>query len=235
MGAWFALALLVIAGFLLVVRHESGSIVGLDRIDIAVIAGSVGLAIWILFSTASNYRGRGAEFVRNIAALVLLACALLAGYNYREPLRTEALRISKQLFSQTPEQTDVRNPNGERSVRIKRGRGGQFFALSDVNGARLSMLVDTGASTVVLKAEDARASGIDITKLSYTVPVSTANGTTQAASVRLREVRVGNIVLRNVDALVSKPGILKESLLGMSFLSQLRSYEFQGDFLTFRL
>jgi aspartyl protease family protein len=105
---------------------------------------------------------------------------------------------------------------------------------TESNGIALTMLVDTGASTVVLKPADAQRLGIDIDRLRYTVPVQTANGTTYAASVRLRTLSVGNINLNEVDALVAKPGSLKENLLGMSFLSRLRSYEFTSEFLTLR-
>ena len=71
-------------------------------------------------------------------------------------------------------------------------------------------------------------------QLAYNVPVNTANGGTFAAAVRLKTVSIGPIVMRNVEALVSKPGALKESLLGMNFLRRLRSYEFSGEFLTLR-
>ena len=65
-------------------------------------------------------------------------------------------------------------------------------------------------------------------------PVQTANGTTYAAHVRLRTLSLGPISLQDVEALVAKPGSLKENLLGMSFLSRLRSYEFTSDFLMLR-
>ena len=71
-------------------------------------------------------------------------------------------------------------------------------------------------------------------RLRYSVPVQTANGTTYAAHVRLRNLTVGPISLDEIDALVAKPGALKENLLGMSFLSRLRSYEFTTDMLTLR-
>ena len=96
------------------------------------------------------------------------------------------------------------------------------------------MLVDTGASTVVLKPADAQKLGIDVERLRYSVPVQTANGTTYAAHVRLRNLTLGPISLNDVEALVAKPGALKENLLGMSFLSRLRSYEFTTDMLTLR-
>jgi aspartyl protease family protein len=86
----------------------------------------------------------------------------------------------------------------------------------------------------VLKPADAQRLGIDLDRLRYTVPVQTANGTTFAASVRLRNLSIGRIILNEVEALVAKQGTLRENLLGMSFLSRLRSYEFTSDFLTLR-
>jgi aspartyl protease family protein len=96
------------------------------------------------------------------------------------------------------------------------------------------MLIDTGATTIVLRPADARQAGLDVERLSYSVPVQTANGMAYAAAVRLRQVTVGPIVIDGVDALVAKPGALKESLLGMNFLRRLKSYEFSGDYLTLR-
>ena len=96
------------------------------------------------------------------------------------------------------------------------------------------MIVDTGASTIVLRPEDAKKVGIDVSKLSYTVPVLTANGRTTAARVRLEKVAIGPLERGDVDALVAEPKALTESLLGMSFLGRLRSYEFSGDFLSLR-
>ncbi len=108
------------------------------------------------------------------------------------------------------------------------------MARGAANGTSLSLLVDTGASTVVLKPADAERAGIDTAALSFTTPVSTANGTTFAAPVRLKSVSVGPLEVRDVEALVAQPGALSENLLGMSFLKRLRSYEFSGDFLTLR-
>ena len=94
---------------------------------------------------------------------------------------------------------------------------------------------DSGASTVVLRPADAQKLGIDTEKLRYSVPVQTANGTTYAAAVKLKRVAVGGIHFTEIDALVAKPGALRDSLLGMSFLNRLKSYEFSGDMLTLRI
>jgi aspartyl protease family protein len=123
---------------------------------------------------------------------------------------------------------------GPTEIKIRRRLDGHFTARAEVNGEPVTMIVDTGASTIVLKPEDAAKAGIDVKDLSYSVPVITANGRTQAARVRLKTVAIGPLDRRDVDALVAQPGALTESLLGMSFLSRLRSYEFSGDFLTLR-
>jgi aspartyl protease family protein len=125
-------------------------------------------------------------------------------------------------------------PAGEKAVRIRRQPDGHFVARTAVNGANVTMLVDTGASTVVLSPADAKAAGIDVGQLSYSVPVRTANGSTYAAPARLRRIAIGSVVIDNVDALIAKPGALHQSLLGMSFLTRLRSYEVSGEFLTLR-
>jgi aspartyl protease family protein len=96
------------------------------------------------------------------------------------------------------------------------------------------MALDTGASAVVLTQDAAKAAGLPLEVLSYTVPVDTANGRTRAASVTLDRVAVGDIVERGVPALVAQPGQLRTSLLGMSFLNRLESWEVRGDRLVMR-
>jgi aspartyl protease family protein len=119
-------------------------------------------------------------------------------------------------------------------VRVRRRIDGHFVVRATVNGQAMTLLVDTGASTVVLKPADAQRAGIDTGDLNYTVAVHTANGTTYAAPVHLRAIAIGPLVVRDVNALVAPPGSLKENLLGISFLRRLRSYEFSKDFLTLR-
>jgi aspartyl protease family protein len=70
--------------------------------------------------------------------------------------------------------------------------------------------------------------------LTYDVAVETANGRTKAAAVNIDNIIVGGIVERQVPALVSPPGVLRTSLLGMTFLSRLDGFEFRGDRLTMR-
>jgi aspartyl protease family protein len=99
-----------------------------------------------------------------------------------------------------------------------------------VNGAPVSMLVDTGASLVTLTPADARAAGIHPASLTFSGHVLTANGTTRMALVTLREIRIGQLSIYDVPAGVLEN--LNVSLLGMSFLSRLHGYEMRDGKLT---
>jgi aspartyl protease family protein len=97
-----------------------------------------------------------------------------------------------------------------------------------VNGVRIPMVLDTGASSVVLTQEAAKKAGLPLEFLKYSVNVETANGHTVAAPVTLDRIAIGGIVEREVPALIAQPGQLKLSLLGMSFLGRLQSWEVRG-------
>jgi aspartyl protease family protein len=234
MGAWIALTLLVIAGLALLLHADAGSIAGFDPSDFAIVVASVALLIFLASSIAGSYRGRAGQAIRDLLTWAMVALLLVAGYSYREEILSLGHRVVGELL---PPGSTLRSDNqieGERSVRIRRRPDGHFIAKTQVNGVSLVMLIDTGASTVVLKPADAQRLGIDLDRLRYSVPVQTANGTTYAAHVRLRNLTLGPISVNDVEALVAKPGTLKENLLGMSFLSRLRSYEFTTDMLTLR-
>jgi aspartyl protease family protein len=198
------------------------------------IAGLLALGALYLLTTSSDYQGRARDAVRHALAWIGIGAALIVGYTYREELRSVVFRVAGEVLP--PGHTILIDtaPSGEQAVRLRRQDNGHFVARGAANGVSLALLVDTGASTVVLKPADAERAGIDTNALSFTTPVSTANGTTYAAPVRLKSVSVGPLEIRDVEALVAQPGALSENLLGMSFLKRLRSYEFSGDFLTLR-
>lgn len=234
MGAWIALLLLVIAGLALLLRADAGTIAGFDPSDFAIAVACLALLIFLASSIAGSYRGRASHAVRDLMTWALVALLLVAGYSYREEIFSLGHRVGELLPPGSVLRSSEVQIEGERSVRIRRRPDGHFIAKTEVNGVPLTMLIDTGASTVVLKPNDAQRLGIDVERLKYTVPVQTANGTTYAAHVRLRNLSLGPIILKDVEALVAKPGTLRENLLGMSFLSRLRSYEFTTDMLTLR-
>jgi len=127
------------------------------------------------------------------------------------------------VTTQAPAATTV--PSGRTTVTLPEDGRGHFVAEPQINGARIQTLVDTGASIVALSFEDAARAGVYPAANAFRIPVSTANGSVNAAPVKLREVRIDRIVLRDVDAVVLPQGRLSGSLLGMSFLRRLASFE----------
>jgi aspartyl protease family protein len=109
-----------------------------------------------------------------------------------------------------------------RTVELKAGAHGHFYSRVHVNGRAVQAMVDTGASIVALTFEDARNAGIHVRDGDYTHRVSTANGVARVAIVTLDSVAIQDIVVRNVRAAVAEPGKMTTTLLGMSFLGQLR-------------
>jgi aspartyl protease family protein len=237
MGAWLALSLLVGAGLLLVLRNDAGTIAGFDNAQVAAIISGAAVVIFLWSAMSRGYRGRKARAHQDAVTWAPIGFSLVALYSYREDLMPYAERFAQRIAGEivpgTPEVVETRTGDTI-GVRIKRGWDGHFIAKTEVNGVALRMIVDTGASTVVLRPDDARKLGIDIDHLTYSVPVQTANGISRAARIRLDKVAVGPVGYSGVEALIAQPGALHQSLLGMSFLSRLRSYEFSGDVLTLR-
>ena len=234
MRAWLVLALLIGAGLLLFLRGGSELFSGLSTGEIVTMAAGLLLATIYIISLFNDERTRPLQALRYIVTWLAIGFVLIAGYSYREELAVIGERVAGELRPSGEIVSSEENEEGERSVRVRRRIDGHFVVRAAVNGQSMTLMVDTGASSVVLKPADAERAGVDLDKLSYTVAVDTANGTTYAAAVRLRTLAVGPLVVRNVDALVARPGSVKENLLGMSFLRRLRSYEFAKDYLTLR-
>jgi aspartyl protease family protein len=116
-----------------------------------------------------------------------------------------------------------------RAVQIPRGQGGEFALHAKINGVKAPMLIDTGATSVVLTYETARAAGLPLELLEYDVDVETAGGRTRAARLTLDRLAIGKLVERSVPALVVPRGQMKVNLLGMSFLDRLESWEVHAD------
>jgi aspartyl protease family protein len=113
-----------------------------------------------------------------------------------------------------------------RSVVVPRDARGHFQVDAMVDGRRLNFMVDTGASVIALTASDAARLGIHPSPGEFVAEVRTANGTVRAAPTRLDAVEVGDLVVRDVAALVLPDEALSDNLLGLSFLSRLRRFEY---------
>jgi aspartyl protease family protein len=121
-----------------------------------------------------------------------------------------------------------------RAVQISRSQGGEFALQAKINGVIAPMVIDTGATSVVLTYETAKAAGLPLELLEYDVDLETAGGHTKAARLTLDRLSIGKLVERSVPALVVPRGQMKANLLGMSFLDRLESWEVRADSLRLR-
>ncbi len=173
------------------------------------------------------FRERLSQALEAMLFWAVIGLLLVVGYSYRFELRDVGDRVIAELMP-------GHVAGHGRNVEVVRGRGGDFAVGAHINGARVPMVLDTGASSVVLTQEAAKAAGLPIEVLDYTVNVDTANGRTRAAPVTLDRLAVGGLTERAVPALVAQPGQLKNNLLGMTFLNRLESWEVRGDRLRMR-
>jgi aspartyl protease family protein len=203
--------------------HDS-RLFGLNHQQFASAAIGVSLLLWLVLSGLRS--ARPSDIARLATAAMTWAALLIAltgVYTYRFEASEIVGRITGELFPSEPQV----GRGGE--VIVNRRLSGEFAIGGRVNGARVTFLFDTGASSVVLTADDARRAGVEASRLVFDVPVATANGAAMAAEVRLDQIAVGPIVMHNVPAMVARRGALDESLLGMSFLERLKSYTVEHD------
>jgi len=119
-------------------------------------------------------------------------------------------------------------PVSGRKVELRAGAYGHFHVRAEVNGRPVQVMVDTGASMVALKFEDAREVGLDVSERDFTHRVSTANGYARMAPVTIDRISIGDITVRDVAGAVLEQGKLGTTLLGMSFLSRLQRVDFRS-------
>ena len=228
----FFLLLLVIAAFGgLLLAVESGSI-NLEMLSGWPIAVAV-IGVLVILYLATLHGGDGERRFRRVL-IVIIAITILGVRRANPALQPAGAYCKLFVILKFRRRAGCAARNAPASVRIRRGADGAFVANSEVNGEAMAMLIDSGAATVVLRQSDAEKAGIDISNLTFDTPLKTANGTSYLAAARLKSMRVGPLIIEDVEALVAKPGTLNESLLGMSFLRRLRSYVVTGDFVTLR-
>jgi aspartyl protease family protein len=113
-------------------------------------------------------------------------------------------------------------PSNSRSLVVRASNGGHFAVDARVDGRRIPFMIDTGASQITIRESDAARLGFHPKERDYTIRINTANGVGRAAQVDLRMVEVGDIVVRDLPALVVPDNVLNVNLLGMTFMSRVR-------------
>jgi clan AA aspartic protease (TIGR02281 family) len=160
---------------------------------------------------------------RFLLVLFVLAATVGAVVAYNDP--EQVARASDSIS----EMLRRRAASSAHSVQISRGQAGEFALHARINGVNAPMVIDTGATSVVLTYETAKAIGLPLEMLEYDVDVETAGGHTKAARLTLDRLAVGQLVEKSVPALVVPRGQMKTNLLGMSFLDRLESWGVHAD------
>jgi aspartyl protease family protein len=224
---WSLLIAVVLSIAALIATTDHDAIATLLRHDSGAVVIRVILLLCVAALFVAMYRERFAKAFEALLFWAVIGLLLIVGYSYRFELRDVGDRVLAELVP-------GHVASHGQDVEVVRSRGGDFAVSARVNGARVPMVLDSGASSVVLTQDAAKAAGLPIEVLNYTVTVDTANGRTKAAPVTLDRIDIGKLTERAVPALVAQTGELKHNLLGMSFLNRLQSWEVRGDTLRLR-
>jgi len=225
--AWAFLFGAALSLAILIATQDADPIAALLRRDVGALTVKFALLVFVGGLVLVTFRDKLGKALEALAFWGVIGLVLVVGYTYRFELREVADRVVAELV---PGYVARHGQDAE----VVRDRDGDFSLNAHINGASVAMVLDTGASSVVLTQEAAKAAGLPLEVLNYSVNVDTANGRTRAAPVTLERVVVGGLIERAVPALVAQQGQLKHSLLGMSFLNRLESWEVRGDKLRMR-
>jgi aspartyl protease family protein len=173
---------------------------------------AIGAALLIMFLQRIPYLGRFIRFAFSLGLLALLIFILLQ----QAPYQPELARFSDKLGLD-----DQRVTGGELHVRMS--PDGHFWVVASINGVKRRMLIDSGATVTAISQSTARAARVDAGTGLAPVVLQTANGAAPAQTGKVEEIRVGNIVARNLR-IVTSPGLGQLDVLGMNFLSKLQSW-----------
>jgi aspartyl protease family protein len=224
---WLLLIGILIAILVLIAQHGAGTVGPISTDDFGSFVYKMAILVFLAGAAMTLFRERFTQAITAALLWVVVGLLLVIGYSYRFELSNVADRVLAELM---PGHVISHG----RTVEVARTSNGDFAIAARINGARVPMVLDTGASSVVLTRDDAKAAGLPLEVLNYTVSIDTANGRTHAAPVTLDRLAIGGLEERSVEALVVQAGQLRTSLLGMSFLNRLQSWQVNGDRLMLR-
>lgn len=228
---WIVMVVIGAGLILLMINDSAGSTFGVENYDFSRLIWLGAIAALIGAGLIRSGRPLG-DMARNLGTWAVIALALIAGYQYRYELQDIASRVTAGFVPGSPLALGVED--GHATVTLDKADNGHFEARIMINGAPIRAVVDTGATSIVLTAEDAQAAGFNPAALNFTIPVSTANGMARAAAVKTDEVAIGGIVRKDMPVMIAAPGMLGQSLLGMDFIGSLSGFDVRGDRMTLR-
>lgn len=161
------------------------------------------------------------DTARYVLIWLAVGAAVVAGYAFRADLGDAALRVRSALIP------SYAVASGDHTLALGQDSDGGYHVMGQVNGRAVGFLVDTGASDIVLSPADAQRIGVDMAALRYTHVYETANGEGEGAAYVAPSLTIGPIRLTNVAVSINKTP-MSSSLLGMSFLKRMDSFEFKS-------
>ena len=177
---------------------------------------ALGAALVILAVQRIPFIGRIVRFAFSLGLLAFLIFVLLQQAPYQPELSryTDKLGLDDQRVS-------------GKELRVKMSSDGHFWVSASINGVQRRMLIDSGATVTAISSSTARQAGVSQDAGLAPVILETANGTARAETGRVDEIKVGNIVARNIR-IVTSPGLGRLDVIGMNFLSKLQSWRVEG-------
>jgi aspartyl protease family protein len=183
---------------------------------------------WIALIGASVLafaRARPKSALRNAAIWV----AIFVGVTGVMSFKDDAAFLGKRFIGALSPMQGMSHDDG--SVSFPAGPDGHFYVQATVNGGRVTFMVDTGASDIVLTPNDARRIGFDPAGLEFDQLAETANGMVRGASIEIESLVVGPIAMSGLPAAVNEAD-MSDSLLGMAFLNRLQGWRVENGVLT---
>lgn len=177
---------------------------------------ALGIALLVMLLQRLPYVGRFIRFAFSAGLLAFLIFIVLAQAPYQPGLSrfTDRLGLDDQKVA-------------GKELHVEMSPDGHFWVLASINGAQRRMLIDSGATVTALSERTTRDARIDVSSGFAPVVLQTANGAAPARTGKVDEIKVGNIVARNLR-IVSAPGLGNMDVLGMNFLSKLESWRVEG-------
>ena len=179
-------------------------------------AYAAGAALLLMLLQRLPYVGRAIRFLFSFGLLAFLIFILLQQAPYQPELASFTQKVG----------IDDQQVTGE-ELRVRMSPDGHFWVRAKINGVERRMLVDSGATVTAISSQTARTAGVDTGRGMSPVILRTANGAAPAETGSIEELRIGNIVARNLK-IVSSPGLGNMDVLGMNFLSMLKSWRVEG-------
>lgn len=220
---WPLVLIVFVLGALALAGPPKDSFFGAADTELRMVYLTVISAGMTMVAAARLLFNRGPEAFRQIGLWLCAFAFVFAVYQNRYDLSQLYDRMRGNIHP------SVALTVAEGVEQLDRAWDGHYRAEADVNGVPMRMMIDTGATMVLLPYESAMRLGFDPDDLSFEQPVTTANGKSAVAPVRIDSIQIGTVTVRNVQGAVAQPGQLHTGLLGMTFIERFREARFGPD------